>query len=78
MPHAPSRQGNGRLQRLEVVTPGSPAGASGQRRQIEQNRALAAREEAAKVTGNWIADTASTVGGDRRRRSGRRGSNRSR
>ncbi|MDR6415585.1 hypothetical protein [Pseudarthrobacter sulfonivorans] len=29
----------------------------------EQNRALAAMEDAAKVTGNWIAGTASTVGG---------------
>lgn len=32
-------------------------------REIEQNRALAAMEDAAKVTGNWIAGTASTVGG---------------
>ena len=30
---------------------------------VEQNRALAAMEDAAKVTGNWIAGTASTVGG---------------
>ncbi|XTR51698.1 hypothetical protein ACOM2C_16825 [Pseudarthrobacter sp. So.54] len=30
---------------------------------FEQNRALAAMEDAAKVTGNWIAGTASTVGG---------------
>ncbi len=29
----------------------------------EQNRALAAMEDAAKMTGNWIADTAGTVGG---------------
>lgn len=32
-------------------------------REIEQNRALAAMEDAAKVTGNWIAGTASAVGG---------------
>jgi hypothetical protein len=32
-------------------------------RETEQNRALAALEDAAKVTGNWIAGTASTVGG---------------
>lgn len=31
--------------------------------ETEQNRALAALEDAAKVTGNWIAGTASTVGG---------------
>jgi hypothetical protein len=30
---------------------------------LDQNRALAAMEDAAKVTGNWIAGTASTVGG---------------
>jgi Tfp pilus assembly protein PilE len=29
----------------------------------DQNRALAAMEDAAKMTGNWIAGTASTVGG---------------
>jgi hypothetical protein len=29
----------------------------------DQNRALAAMEDAAKITGNWIAGTASTVGG---------------
>ena len=29
----------------------------------DQNRALAAMEDAAKLTGNWIAGTASTVGG---------------
>ncbi|MBT2519781.1 hypothetical protein [Arthrobacter sp. ISL-28] len=32
-------------------------------REVEQNRALAAMEDAAKATGNWIAGTASTVGG---------------
>lgn len=32
-------------------------------RDVEQNRALAAMEDAAKLTGNWIAGTASTVGG---------------
>ncbi|MDF9751576.1 hypothetical protein [Arthrobacter sp. ES3-54] len=32
-------------------------------RDVEQNRALAAMEDAAKVTGTWIAGTASTVGG---------------
>jgi hypothetical protein len=32
-------------------------------REIEQNRALAGMEDAAKVTGNWIAGTASAVGG---------------
>lgn len=32
-------------------------------REAEPNRALAALEDAAKATGNWIADTASTVGG---------------
>jgi hypothetical protein len=31
--------------------------------EFEPNRALAALEDAAKATGNWIADTASTVGG---------------
>lgn len=31
--------------------------------EVEQNRALAALEDAAKVTGTWIAGTASTVGG---------------
>ncbi|WP_426939268.1 hypothetical protein ACQCSV_05590 [Pseudarthrobacter sp. S3] len=31
--------------------------------EVDQNRALAAMEDAAKATGNWIADTASTVGG---------------
>ncbi|MDN4644199.1 hypothetical protein [Arthrobacter sp. PsM3] len=35
----------------------------GEDRDVEQNRALAAMEDAAKVTGNWIAGTASTVGG---------------
>ncbi|MBC7596751.1 MAG: hypothetical protein H7288_22975 [Kineosporiaceae bacterium] len=30
---------------------------------IEPNRALAALEDAAKVTGSWVVDTASTVGG---------------
>ncbi|SDP58168.1 hypothetical protein SAMN04487914_11843 [Arthrobacter sp. ok909] len=32
-------------------------------RDVDQNRALAAMEDAAKVTGNWIAGTAGTVGG---------------
>ncbi len=32
-------------------------------REDESNRALAALEDAAKATGNWISDTASTVGG---------------
>jgi hypothetical protein len=32
-------------------------------REAEPNPALAALEDAAKATGNWIADTASTVGG---------------
>lgn len=32
-------------------------------REIESNRALATLEEAAKATGNWISDSASTVGG---------------
>jgi hypothetical protein len=31
--------------------------------EFEQNRALAAMEDAAKLTGNWIAGTANTVGG---------------
>jgi len=31
--------------------------------EFEQNRALAAMEDAAKLTGSWIAGTASTVGG---------------
>ena len=31
--------------------------------EFEQNRALAAMEDAAKLTGNWIAGTATTVGG---------------
>jgi hypothetical protein len=32
-------------------------------REVEPNRALAALEDAAKVTGNWITGTASSVGG---------------
>lgn len=40
-----------------------PAEAGDDDRDVEQNRALAAMEDAAKVTGNWIAGTASTVGG---------------
>lgn len=40
-----------------------PVEAGDEDRDIEQNRALAAMEDAAKVTGNWIAGTASTVGG---------------
>ena len=40
-----------------------PAEADAEDRDVEQNRALAAMEDAAKVTGNWIAGTASTVGG---------------
>ena len=39
------------------------AGAGAEDGEVEQNRALAAMEDAAKVTGNWIAGTASTVGG---------------
>ncbi|MET3950982.1 hypothetical protein [Arthrobacter sp. UYEF36] len=38
-------------------------GAGAEDGDVEQNRALAAMEDAAKVTGNWIAGTASTVGG---------------
>jgi len=45
---------------LAVVVEGSP---EEEDREVEQNRALAAMEDAAKVTGTWIAGTASTVGG---------------
>lgn len=45
---------------LAVNTKDNPDAEDGE---IEQNRALAAMEDAAKVTGNWIAGTASTVGG---------------
>lgn len=38
-------------------------GAGAEDGDVEQNRALAAMEDAAKVTGSWIAGTASTVGG---------------
>ncbi|WP_426976349.1 hypothetical protein ACQCSU_16525 [Pseudarthrobacter sp. O4] len=40
-----------------------PLEAGSDDRDVDQNRALAAMEDAAKVTGNWIAGTASTVGG---------------
>jgi hypothetical protein len=40
-----------------------PVEAGDEDRDVEQNRAIAAMEDAAKVTGNWIAGTASTVGG---------------
>jgi hypothetical protein len=40
-----------------------PVGADAEDGDAEQNRALAAMEDAAKVTGNWIAGTASSVGG---------------
>ncbi|KIS28678.1 hypothetical protein TV39_04680 [Arthrobacter sp. SPG23] len=40
-----------------------PVKAGDDDRDVEQNRAIAAMEDAAKVTGNWIAGTASTVGG---------------
>lgn len=40
-----------------------PVEAGAEDRDVEQNRALAAMEDAAKVTGNWIAGTASTFGG---------------
>ena len=40
-----------------------PVDAGAEDGDVEQNRALAAMEDAAKVTGNWIAGTASTVGG---------------
>lgn len=45
------------------LTVKSKDSADAEDREIEQNRAFAAMEDAAKVTGNWIADTASTVGG---------------
>lgn len=40
-----------------------PVDAGAEDGDVEQNRALAAMEDAAKVTGNWIAGTASSVGG---------------
>lgn len=40
-----------------------PAGPESGDSDADQNRALAAMEDAAKLTGNWIADTATTVGG---------------
>lgn len=40
-----------------------PVGDDAEDGDAEPNRALAAMEDAAKVTGNWIAGTASTVGG---------------
>lgn len=40
-----------------------PAGPEAEDGDADQNRALAAMEDAAKLTGNWIADTATTVGG---------------
>lgn len=44
-----------------AVTPGGDTEAED--RELEQNPALAAMEDAAKVTGTWIAGTASAVGG---------------
>lgn len=40
-----------------------PAGPEAEDGDADQNRALAAMEDAAKLTGNWIAGTATTVGG---------------
>jgi hypothetical protein len=40
-----------------------PAGPDSEDGDADQNRALAALEDAAKLTGSWISGTASTVGG---------------
>jgi hypothetical protein len=45
---------------VHLAIPAEPEAEDGD---ADQNRALAAMEDAAKMTGNWIAGTASTVGG---------------
>lgn len=45
------------------LTVKSKDSADAEDREVEQNRAFVAMEDAAKVTGNWIAGTANTVGG---------------